>query len=339
MKPLTIKDIAALSGVGIATVSRVLNNHPDVSQETKRKVLEVVELHNYTPNANAKNLKQRNANLVSLIVRGRQNSFLTDIAERIIEAGSRRNQKFLPDFIDEAADEFETARHHMAEKKVRGILFLGSNIVGRAGEIAALPLPCVFATVDTSTLRVKGVSSISVDNRQSARMAVDHLLDRGHRRIAVFGGRREVDDGIGQRYQGVVQAYAARGLAYDESLYVQCSFQIEKAYRTALSFLEKAPGFTAVFAMSDIIALAVIRALHDRGLFVPKDVSVVGFDGILLCRYTLPALTTVAQPADRIAEGSVDLMLRLLKDPADSENILLKSALTQGGTVRPLTGY
>lgn len=336
MKTLTIKDIAKLSGVSITTVSRVLNNHPDVSQETRQNVMEVVNLYHYTPNTNAKNLKQQISNIVSLIVRGRQSSFLTDIAERIIEAGRQRGQKFLLDFIDESGDELETARQHMAERKVKGIIFLGSNIAGRAEEIANLPLSCVFATVDTSSLHLPGVSSISINNRESARMAIDFLLQNGHQRIAIFGGRREVDDGIGQRYQGAIQSFEALGHSYDESLYVQCSFQMEKAYQTAMEFLSKQAGFTAVFAMSDIIAMAVVRALYDNGLRVPEDVSVIGFDGTILAKYMLPRLTTIAQPADQIAEGSVALILRLLENPADSENILLPSMLCQGESVRPL---
>ncbi len=336
MKTLTIKDVAALSGVGIATVSRVLNNHPDVSAETKRKVMDVVVLHNYTPNNNARNLKQHSANLISIIVRGRQNSFLTDIAERMIEAGSEKKQKFLLDFIDEADDELEAARQHIAEKKVKGIIFLGANIVGRDSEVAALPLPCVFATIDTSNIAASGVSSIGVDNRLGARTAIDHLLESGHRRIAVFGGKREIDDGIGQRFQGVLQSFSAHGLAFDNSLYVQCSFAMEKAYHTAMRFLSGRPSFTAVFAMSDIMAVAIIRALHDHGLRVPEDVSVIGFDGIALTRFMLPTLTTIEQPAQRIAAGSVALILRLLENPEDNENVILESVLRKGDSVKSL---
>ena len=333
MKIYTIKDIAALAGVGISTVSRVLNNRPDVSEETKKKVMDVVNLYNYTPNANAKNLKQRNADLVSIIVHGRQNSFLVDIAERIIERGNQVGQNFLLDFIDEAGDEFEAARLHIAEKKVMGLIFLGSNITGRREEIEALRLPCVFTTVDTSSLSLPSVSSVSVDNRHSARMAVDHLLDMGHRRIAIFGGIREMRDSIGERYQGVLESFDAHGIPFDESLYVQCSFRMDKAYRTAGEFLARNAQFTAVFAMSDTMAIGIIKALSDHGLKVPDDISVIGFDGIELSRFTLPTLTTIAQPADALAGGSLELILRLLENPGDSENVIVPSSLVKGGSV------
>lgn len=337
MRVYTIKDIAQKAGVGISTVSRVLNNRPDVSAITRQRVMDVVRLYNYTQNANAKNLKQRDTNLVSLIVRGRQNTFLSSLAEDIIEAGDRQGQHFLLDFVDEAGGELEAAKRHIAERKVKGCIFLGSNIVGHSATIEALHLPCVFTTVDTGGLGLEAVSSVSVDNRASARMAIDHLLARGHRRIAVFGGIRDIDDSIGQRYQGVVQAFAARGLPFDEARYVQCSFDMEKAHRAALRFLTETRDFTAIFAMGDIMAIGIIRALADCGLSVPEDVSVIGFDGIALSRFMLPALTTIAQPARALAETSVSLMLRLLADPADRENVILKSTLLEGGSVRPVS--
>lgn len=336
MTVYTIKDIAALAGVGISTVSRVLNHRPDVSEATRKRVMDVVNMHNYAQNMNAKNLKQRNADLVSLIVRGRQNSFLSDIAEHIIEYGEAGGESFQVDFLDESGDEIAAARRHVNEKKVPALVFLGANIVGRERELAELKTPCVFTTVDTSAQTAFPSSSVSVDNRRAAEMAIGHLLDRGHRRIAVFGGTRHVDDGIGHRYEGVLRAFSNRGLGFDEALYVECSFGMEKAYRTAKRFLSQGHDFTAVFAVSDIMAIAIIKALDDAGLRVPQDVSVVGFDGIALSRFTLPTLTTVAQPTAQLARTTVELVSRLLKNPKDREHAILESSLLEGGSVRSL---
>lgn len=336
MKVYTIKDIASLAGVGISTVSRVLNNRPDVSEETKQKVMDVVKAYNYTQNNNAKNLKQRNADLISIIVRGRQNSFLNDVAERIIECGNMQGQQFLLDFLDEHGDEIEAARQHIAEKKTPAVIFLGANVVGRGDEIASLNTPCLFTTIDTGGLHMAGVSSVSVDNKQAARTAIDHLLDMGHRKIAIFGGVRQVDDGIGHRYRGVLESFANHGLQFDDSLYVNCSFNMEKAYKTARRFLEGKPDFTALFAMSDIMAIGIIKALDDCGKRVPQDVSVVGFDGIALSRFTLPTLTTIAQPAQELAKVSVDLIRELLQNPEKSRHVIVPSHLLEGGSVRKI---
>lgn len=329
----TIKDIAAMAGVGIATVSRVLNNRPDVSDATRQKVMDIVNQYGFTQNSNAKNLKQRNAELVSILVRGRQNSFLVDMAERMIAWGKQEKQSFLLDFLDEGEDEIEAARHHIAEKKPPVLVFLGANPMGRSEEIAALGAPCVFATVDAQGLSIPGVSSVSIDNRAAASLAVGHLLDYGHRRIAVFGGRRNMDDGIGRRYLGVVDSYQARGLDFDESLYVECSFAMGQAYERMNQFLAERRDFTAVFAVSDVMAIGLMKALYDAGLHVPEDVSMVGFDGIELSRYTLPALTTLQQPAQELARETVRLAQRLVKNPQDCQHLVVPSALLHGGSV------
>ena len=335
MKILTIKDIAALSGVGVSTVSRVLNEHPDVADETREKVLDVVARYHYRPNSNARNLKQTSADLISIIVRGRENTFLMDIAERIIEIGSKEKQKFLMASIDETDDELEAAYLHVAEKKVKGIIFLGANVAAREKEIKKFPLPCVFATVDTSAQGFSGVSSVSIDNYTSGGMAIEYLLDQGHKRIAIFGGGQSINDGIGRRYQGALHSFAKRRISFDPSLSVQCSFSMEKAYQAAMRFLQEKPSFTAVFAMSDMMAIGIIRALHECKLHVPEDVSVIGFDGTALSRFVIPSLVTIAQPAHQIAQQSVSLIMRLIKDPEDSENILVKSILQEGESVKP----
>ena len=338
MEILTIRDIARLARVSVSTVSRVLNGRPDVSEKTRAAVLQVVQKTNFTQNSNAKNLKQRNSEIASIIVRGRQNSFLTDVAERMISFGNQSKARFALDFIDEQGDEFEAAHRQFAERKIEGIVFLGSSTAGKEREIRALPLPCVFATVDTSALRCEGVSSVSVDDRLSARMAVDYLLDCGHRKIAVMGGRREVDDGIGQRYQGVLQSFEARSLAFDERLYVESHFTMGCAYERALAFVRSGLECTAMFCMSDTMAIGAIKAFSEFGLRVPDDISVIGFDNIALARFLTPTLSTVSQPAQLIAEKSVELISRLIHDPSDTENVIVPSRLVQGGTVRRLDG-
>lgn len=334
MEILTIRDIARLARVSVSTVSRVLNGRPDVSEKTRAAVLQVVQKTNFTQNSNAKNLKQRNSEMASIIVRGRQNSFLADVAERMISFGNQSKARFALDFIDEQGDEFEAAHRQFAERKIEGIVFLGSSTAGKEREIRALPLPCVFATVDTSALRCEGVSSVSVDDRLSARMAVDYLLDCGHRKIAVMGGRREVDDGIGQRYRGVLQSFEARSLAFDERLYVESHFTMGCAYERALEFVRSGLECTAMFCMSDTMAIGAIKAFSEFGLRVPDDISVIGFDNIALARFLTPTLSTVSQPAQLIAEKSVELISRLIHDPSDTENVFVPSRLVQGGTVR-----
>ena len=335
MEILTIRDIARLARVSVSTVSRVLNGRPDVSEKTRAAVFQVVQKTNFTQNSNAKNLKQRNSEMASIIVRGRQNSFLTDVAERMISFGNQSKARFALDFIDEQGDEFEAAHRQFAERKIEGIVFLGSSTAGKEREIRALPLPCVFATVDTSALRCEGVSSVSVDDRLSARMAVDYLLDCGHRKIAVLCGRREVDDGIGQRYRGVLQSFEARSLAFDERLYVESHFTIGCAYERALAFVRSGLECTAMFCMSDTMAIGAIKAFSEFGLRVPDDISVIGFDNIYISGFVEPALTTISQPSHEMGRRAARMLLDAIEQPnCVQENVVMQPTLIERRSVR-----
>jgi len=145
MRIVTIRDVAKNAGVSISTVSRVLNNRPDVDAETREKVQSVVKKLRYIQNPNAQNLKQRSVDFVAVVVRGRFNLFLTCIAEHMLEYGKDCLFQFFIEFIDERADEFETARRLYAERRLIGVIFLGSNPIGRERDIKQLSLPCVFA--------------------------------------------------------------------------------------------------------------------------------------------------------------------------------------------------
>lgn len=334
MRILTIRDIALKAGVGVSTVSRVLNNRPDVHPSTRQKVLDVVGACNYIQNSNAKNLKQRATGAVSIIVRGRDNTFLYHLAEKMLQYGRSSSHPFLIDYIGEKDDELEAARQLYAEKKVEGIIFLGANPIGREKELAQMKLPLVFATVDASALSVKAMSSVSVDNRRAAKSAVDYLFARGHRQIAVFGGKREIPDSIGQRYLGVLDSFTANGFSFDERLYAEAGFSMKSAYRAASALIEKAVYFTAVFAMSDVMAIGIMKALTDHGKRIPQDVSVIGFDGIELGHYYNPTLATIRQPSDEIARQSIDLILNSLEDDESARHILLDTELQEGASVR-----
>lgn len=335
MKIYTIRDIARLSGVGISTVSRVLNNRPDVHPDTRRRVMQVVQECNYTQNKHAKTLKQRDSAIV-VIVRGRNNPFLAGIAERMLICGKDCGHHLALKYIDEREDEFQAAYQLCAERGAEGFIFLGGNPVGREEGLMDMRLPCVFSTVSAKAIGLPFVSSVSVDNRRAAREAVDYLLDRGHARIAVLGGVRRVEDSIGLRYKGVLDAYGARRLPFDERLYRETSFTLHGGYAAASDLLANKAQFTAVFAMSDLIAIGAFKALSDAGLRVPDDVSIVGFDGIDLSKFFVPSIATVEQPSDEIARRSVEMMVKFLDEGAPAVNLVLPTKFLCGGSVRRL---
>lgn len=327
MKIYTIKDIAREAGVSVTTVSRVLNHRPDVNKATRAKVEQVMAACHFVGNANARGLKQVDGDLVAIIIRGHQNPFLNALAEAILQLTHESNASFLTEYIDEKADEFQTALRLLHEKRVSGFIFVGSRIDQRASAIASLDLPMVFTTVNAENAELPRAASVSIDERAMSRKAAEILLERGHTRIAVFGASRADGDNLSQRYHGVKDAFRAVGLSFDEDRYVETRFSLKGAYDCAKAFFAAKGDTTAVFAMSDTVAMGVIRALQDMGKQVPGDVSVFGFDGIETGKYFIPRLSTVEQPVQEMAQQTVLVLTDMLEHGAPPRHVMVEATL------------
>ena len=165
--------------------------------------------------------------------------------------------------------------------------------------------------------------------------AIDYLIENGHQDIAVLGGRRLAHDLIWDRYTGVKQSFARHGMTFDESLYIESMFSLKAAYTAMTHVLDDGqPGFTALFAMSDLMAIGAIRAIIDKGLKVPDDISVIGFDGIELASYYNPPLTTVRQPYTEIARRSAELIVENIRGESHEQAIILDTEIIVGASVK-----
>ena len=323
-KTITIRDVAKRAGVGISTVSRVVNGGTGVNEATQERVRAIIAECGYAPNSNARQLKQRRADAAAVIVRGAGSMFLSSVLELLQPRIEALGLRFLAHYIDEHDDEAAAARAIHAEKKVRGIVLLGGSVVGREDQLDLPNVPCVYATLDARTVRAKNVFSVSVDDRAAAYAATDYLLARGHRNIAVLGGRLDAENPIALRFRGVLDAFSARGLAFPRANYLPAGF----SFAAAQGF-----GCTAVFAMSDIMAIGAARALADHGRSIPGDVSIMGFDGIALARYMLPRLTTMCQNAEAIARESAVLLALGLSGAPGVRHVTLDAELIEGESV------
>ena len=335
MKIYTIKDIAQKAGVSVTTVSRVLNKRPDVNQATREKVERVMEECHFVGNANARGLKQTDSENVAIILRGRENPFLNSLAEAVLLYTHDHEASFLVEYVDETADEFQTAVRLHHEKRVTGCIFLGGRIDERAHVLTGIDMPMVFATISAENANLPRAGSVFIDNRMMGRLAMQTLIDAGHTKIAIFGGARQSDDGFGQRYQGAMEALEKAGIPFDGERYVDTRFSLRGAYDTARGFFAIKPDTTAVFAMSNTVAMGVIRALADIGRRVPQDVSVVGYDGIEMGKYFLPRLTTVEQPINDIARESVAMLMGMLEKGEEPRHVVVPASLITRESVGP----
>ena len=325
----TIQDIARISGYSIGTVSRVINNRADVSDEAKRKIEEVIRQENYQPNSNARMLRQSVSPDISVIVRGNSNIFLQLILEKIQARVKEHGEVVNVQFIRETDDEVATAIQVVQNLKPKGLIFLGGDARTFGEEFSKISVPSVLITSSAEGLGFDNLSSFSTDDWEASAYAVGVLLSQQHRRIGILGGYPPDDADAPEgsmplRIQGAVEAMKQAGIAFDfQRDYEACPFSAEGGYQGAKRLLLRSPDLTGIFAISDTIALGAVRALCDMGLRVPQDISIIGFDGVPYTKYSVPRLTTIAQDISLLAEKGVDdLLMRISYDrPAVHETI------------------
>lgn len=316
---MTIKDIAKESGYAVGTVSRVLNGHPDVSEKAREKVMAVVEKHHFKLNNNAKHLKQQASSGIAIIVKGNQNMLFASIVEQLQGMIREKGYACLIYYIGEMEDEMEQTHHVLMERRPLGILYLGSNLKFFKQKFASVNVPCVLVTNSAETLAFRNLSSVSTDDSAAAQAAIEHLLKLGHERIGILGGQLEKSRAAYTRYEGCMKAFQVHQIPFDMEIQLeQALFSIAQGYGAMGRLLDKMPDLTAVFAMSDTMAIGAIRAIRDRGFHVPEDISVVGFDGIELGNYLTPKLTTIRQDRETIAARSVKLLLDSIQKGSDA---------------------
>ena len=334
---MTIKDLSAKTGYAVATISRVLNNHPNVSEKAREVIMQAVEESGFQLNVNAKQLKQQHATTILVVVKGTANELFSELVESIQSLVAQTQYPLVVDYRDEDEDEVLRAVQLCREKKPLGILFLGGNSQNFQANFGKIDVPCVVVTNDMSGVAFPNLSSVCVDSREACRCAVETLINQGHRRIAIVGGERVISDTGRQRYEGCLDAIRAQGLEFDEDLdYRAVRFSYQGGYDAAASLLKDGREFTALFAAADVMAIGAIRALRDGGKRVPEDVSVVGFDGLPLGTFLVPQLTTIVQPVQQLAQRSVDMLISAIKDGVGSRHETVPFALNQRESSRTL---
>ncbi|MDD4851368.1 MAG: LacI family DNA-binding transcriptional regulator [Gemmiger sp.] len=332
---MTIKDIAREAGYAVGTVSRVLNNNPNVSPAARAKILEVVKRHNFQPNANAKHLKLQASSGIALVVKGTQNMLFAALIEKMQALIENRGYVSMIYYIDEEDSEVTQATLICQERKPHGIVFLGSNLDYFDASLLELGVPCVLVTNSAAALDIQNLSSVSVDDTAAAARMIDYLVGHGHQKIGVIGGRPEVSRPSLSRLTGCQQAFLRHGLPFDPAQqYGYARFSMESGYQAMNWLLAHYPGMTAVFAMSDLMAMGAMRALQDHGLRVPQDISLAGYDGISLASYCVPRLTTIRQNVERLATRGVEILLHGIEEGTSAVHEIVPFELLEGESVQ-----
>jgi DNA-binding LacI/PurR family transcriptional regulator len=320
-RPATIRDVAARAGVSHQTVSRVINDNPNVADGTRERVLTAIRELGYVPSPMARGLISNQTRSIGVVADDISDQFFARVVAGA-EAEARRRGYYLMIGSVEPDDDHRAYLRLMLERRVEGLILARPSVSLSSDEL--LPAKKGGVPIISVAAELPGFSLVDVDNIQGGYDATRHLLDRGHRAIATVLGPREWPSSAA-RFDGYRRALGEAGLAEDTALVEHASdWGLESGRAAAASLLQRGVAFTALFAHSDLIALGAIRQLRESGRRVPEDVSVVGYDDLPVAAYVDPPLTTVHQPMHEVGALAAALVLNQLagRDGAAGTHLL-----------------
>jgi LacI family repressor for deo operon, udp, cdd, tsx, nupC, and nupG len=306
-----IREVAKRAGVSTATVSRVLSRPDVVSPDTRLRVLKAVERLGYAPNSVAKNLRTLKSRKLLVTVPDISNPFFSLILQGIEDTAQKNGYSVL--LGDTQHDEGREERYALMlkQKEADGLIFLGHRLPRAAASVVRESAPLCAPVVNGCEFSAElGVPSVHIDNAKAAAEAMDHLYDLGHERIGVVTGPL-LSPLSRDRLTGSLASATRHGREADV-IVTQGDFSIRSGSDAAATLLSRPDPPTAVFCFNDEMAMGVVSMARCRGLHVPTDLSIVGFDDIRFAQCIDPPLTTIAQPMREIGEGTVRLLLEIL---------------------------
>lgn len=340
MDTITIKDVARMCGVGVSTVSRAINNHPDINEETKNMILQVIKENHYVPNNSARNLKRSASKTIAVLIKGIDNPFFSSMIKIFEEEIQKKRYSFILHRVDAREDEVDVAIELVKEKKLKGIIFLGGNFSHSRDKMEQLEVPFVLSTIAiTDQLEAGAFSSVSVDDVEESYKMVDYLCSLGHKRIAILAAVVD-DESIGKlRLEGYRKAMEAHGITPEEgwcfhSKEMTDCYNMSNGYNLMNEVMESNQGITAVFAVSDSIAIGACKAVFDQGKSVPEDYSVAGFDGLDMAHYYNPSLTTIRQPVEEMAHATIKILFDVIKNKSQNQQRIFQANLLEGQSTK-----
>ncbi len=331
-KRITIRDVAGVAGVSTQTVSRVLNNHPDVAPETYARVQQVIKETGYAPNMLARSLIIGRSHVLGVVAYGLEyfgpSRVLTGIEQQAADMGY---SIFLNLIRTPQASDIDRLLNHLFSRQVDGIVWavpeIGDNLAWSEATLHKFPVPILLVSgMDGKT----SLPLIRIDNYAIGRMATEHLISAGARKIGIITGPVDWWEAQ-QRKLGWQEALAAHGLDAGERWIAAGDWNPESGEQGFTRMLAEAPDLDAVFASNDQMALGVMNAAHRLGIRIPEDLMVVGVDNIPESAYFWPSLTTVRQPiqeAGALAVQRIDALIGDEKLPwqnLDSQSVWLTS--------------
>ena len=325
---LNIRDIARIAGVTPGTVSKVLNNYPDISEATRQHVLEVIEENQYDPKAKLKASKSaQEPTRVCMVVESVYNEvyeLMTVALSKDLHNAGYCIASFQDNYyIQDKREKFDELLAYLERDKISGLIYIGGNFEPVEPErLEKLPCPTIFVnTVLPRHTRNSGYSSIQTNHLEAGLAQMRFLLEQGHREICTVISSGDDISVYGLRQDAYRAALSQAGLTRSLSRFLECRYMPDMAYRELKDLLLREPEITAVCCQADVMIPGILRAIHDAGRVPGKDVAVVSFDGLESTAYCIPSVTTFAQPYAEMASYTFQLMLGLLSGEREHQQL------------------
>ncbi|MEY8191953.1 LacI family DNA-binding transcriptional regulator [Peribacillus simplex] len=336
MKRVTTEDVAKIAGVSQSTVSRVLNDYPYIKKNTRDKVLAVINELGFTRDEIARSLVEKRTKSIGLILGSISNPFFAETAEVIIERAQELKYDVIVYNTGHKDENLEQAINLLIGKRVEGIILtsVSKNYTDKIKKLHDNGFPVLLYN---SFLDIKDVNFIVMDNNKGARLAVQHLIKLGHKKIAKISGPSKYLATY-ERTVGYKEELMENGYEIDEGLIFNSEFSYDKIYSFTKKLLKKKDRPTAIIAASDQMALAVLDAASSLNLKIPADLSVVGFDNIRLSANEFIGLTTISQQMDQMSLTALEKLIYLIENKetkSSSIQIFLKPELMVRKTTGP----
>jgi LacI family transcriptional regulator/LacI family purine nucleotide synthesis repressor len=334
----TIKDVASAANVSITVVSKTLNGYPDVNEETRRKVLKVAKELNYTPNMLAKNLKQKVTNSIALIFSNFERANGKDGVLFQMMSGAFAaavEYKYEVVIYTRSLSEQKNMSYwkFCKDHKISGAIITGLKTTDPYfQEIVNSDFPCVVLDTDLAS---EHTGSVSTDNVSAAKAAVEYLISKNHSKIGMINGH---DYAVvsRQRLEGYKLALENNGIEYDPSIVVNSDYLEESAYELADSYLQDHSDVTAIFIASDLMAIGFMNRCREIGVHIPEDISILGFDDIILSSYTTPKLSTVRQNFHKLAYQACIQVIEILEKDQKGKHEMMPFKIVDRETIKEL---
>jgi len=325
----TIKDIAREAGVSVTTVSRALNGYSDVNEKTRAKIKGIANELNYSPNALARSLVTNKTKTIGLLVSGMKkesikDNFTYEILCGINDMSAEIGYDLIFFSTNSTMQKEKSYAQLCRERKVDGVIIQGIKTDDPyLQEVIDSEIPCVLIDIPIES---NSVGYVTTDNELGAKNITEYLIDLGHKNIAMINGHNRAFVSQ-QRFAGYRKALSEANIALQWEYVIDGAFDEEVAYDATLKLLNEHTEITAIVCASDLMALGVMKAAKTLGLSIPSDLSVTGYDDIILASYVSPTLTTVAQDKYLMGQKATRLLAELLEGHTNERKVIVETEI------------